>query len=505
MLKILKFILLVILIYVLFVIWPLKAFLTPSFLMGSHLVVLTNEYEARPCGGFITAVGRFQLFPLEMELDNAYRFKEVDLGEASYPLDRVAKRQKFWDLGIDSNLSLCSENLKRNYESITETTVDSVILVNVGVLESVFSLIKTVDFEGTKLDENNFFSWLSRQVANIDRHDESALETRKKPMALLGKQLMREFLFSPIRIPFITQKISQHIDSGAIFVSGFSPEIKKEDLDFAVLEWNLGGGKSSRFLKKDLKIQGQEISPDLWNFKVAFSAHHLGGQDEPISQDWKGVFEIMMPQFLGGKTEKIEKSLKIGESFEKEYEYKGVKMTDLEFGIFTPRGQELFAEVLLTLYPQKYFVLGENISTKDNVAIFQGKIEGFRKKFTWMESPDGAAPFIVFHEIIKASGLETALQSKFENANLVAEIHFNETVILTDDFTVALKDRDYAQPDVSADPLFQTLSFIEGKTLILGFVQDKTQKDERYYLEIEGIEDVWGNELVTAPRTLITR
>ncbi len=43
--------------------WPLRELVINGFLGGRTLIVFTNEAEARPCGGFVTAVGEVQLFP----------------------------------------------------------------------------------------------------------------------------------------------------------------------------------------------------------------------------------------------------------------------------------------------------------------------------------------------------------------------------------------------------------------------------------------------------------
>ena len=78
--------------------WPLKNLIFSSSLWKKHLIILTNEAEARPCGGFVTAFGEVSLFPSQIWLKNSYAMQPFSFGENKPPLNSVALEKKFWDL-----------------------------------------------------------------------------------------------------------------------------------------------------------------------------------------------------------------------------------------------------------------------------------------------------------------------------------------------------------------------------------------------------------------------
>lgn len=500
--KVLRTLSLVLLFYVFVVLSPVLR-MVPSFLSGTHLILFTNEFEARPCGGFLTAFGSFSLLPLRYELKNVYHFKEKSFGKAIPPLDKVSSELKFWDLGTDANPSVCSQKFKEAYESMTEKEIKKVVLFNIGSIEKIFGFLGEIKEKDLILNETNIFSYLSQKAANVDRHDEKALETRKKPASDLGKQMIKKVLFQPWILPQITYFLNQKIKTGEIFIEKFSPEIKPELTDFAVIEWNLGGGKSSRFLRKKVKFSAREVLPEKWDINLDFSVDHLGGENEPISQTWNGVFELRFPLFMEMESIFVEPTIKPGESFEKSFQkkYEG-SLSKETISFFHPRGQTLFAEVSVSLFPEKIFKKA-NLETHENVGYFWGSIKSFRKTFSWETDLDNNAPFITLHEIIPPSE-ET--KEGFQDSNLLAEIHFNEKVVLGERFDALLVDRDFKNKEVTEGLIIKNYKLLpDQKTLLLGFFQKTFQKDERFYLNLMGIADFFGNEILLENRTLITR
>lgn len=488
--------------YVFLVVLPVLRMI-PSFLSGTHLILFTNEFEARPCGGFLTAFGVFSIIPFKYELKNAYHFKENSFGEAKPPLDNVASELKFWDLGTETNLSVCSSRFKEAYESMKKQEIKNVVLFNLGNIEKIIGFFGKIKTENTVINEKNFFSILSQKSANIDRHDEASLENRKKPASNLGKQMIKTLFLRPWVLPKITYFLAQKIKTGEIFIKKFSPEISPKKIDFSVIEWNLGGGKSSRFLRKKIKISAREVLPEKWEIDFDFFVDHLGGQNEPISQLWKGVFEFKFPDFLEMDPIFITQEIAPGTSFKKSFKksYEG-SLEKEGFSFFQPRGQKFFAEVSISLFPEKTFAKA-SFETHENIGYFFGKIENFRKKFFWTTALDKKAPFITLHEIITPA---EELKESFTDSNLFAEIHFNEKVKLTKNFKVSLVDRNFENREVVENPVMKNFEFFsDQKTLLLGFSQNIFQKDERFYLQIKGISDFFGNEILLQNRTLITR
>ncbi len=507
--KLWEVIVLVLVIYFLIVAWPLRNFISNGFLRGRTLILFTNEAEARPCGGFVTAFGTVEFFPPKIVFKNSYALSEKTFGPASPPLDRISETKNFWDLGTSSDLQICTEEFRTAYEEATTESIDRVLLFDFGTAEQIFNLFGKLPFGGKSIFTKNIFAELSRTVANIDRHDEKELAERKSPLAKLGKSLIWRTIWKPTILPRATRILAKSSQNGQIFSPKISPKIRPERNDFGVIEWNLGGGKSSRFLHKILNLSIRETAPDKWGFFLELEVSHLGDYDEPLSQTWKGVFEIITPKILGTEPVFIEAEIEPGRSFRKVmmFEYTGEFK---EFSIFRPRGHNIFANVTISLFPQKSFSKA-TFSQHENIGYFVGEIKNFRKIFRWVVRPDLSPPFITLHEIIPKKSLDSIeltpeSKEKFAPANLFAEVHFNEKTRLTDKLFVTLVDRDFENKDISEtqEPITAVL-LKDGRTLILGFSQKQKQLNERFYLEIKGIEDWQGNAIIPEKRTLIDR
>ncbi len=500
---------LVLLIYTLITIWPVWEFLRYDFLTGKHLIIFTNEAEARPCGGFVTAVGTFRVSPFELEFKNVYAFENKGLGEAEYPLTKVASEKMFWDLGLSSNLKACSDAFRSAYEELTEEDISHVVLVDFSTVEEVFSLFGGMSLGEDYIEAKNLFALLTRKVADVDRHDEEALQNRKKPLAELGKKLIFRSFFNPTIPPRITRIVRKNLKLGKIYTEKISPVVSPEKNDFYVSEWNLGGAKTSRFLKKTLKVLAREDLPGKWTAAIMFTAENLGGIDEPVSQDWKGVFEVQMPEYLGGEKMWLETEIVPGEIFQKEFLFTDFRFPKNRiyydfFSVFKPRGQKLYIDFSLSLFPQKTYK-NPSFPTHENVGEFFGEAENVRNEFTWKESTDMIPPFITLHEFIPREVVAKQTQIT-GNANLFAEIHFNEKIRTKDDFKAFLVDRNFTNEEVSENPVLRFYELLgDGRTLILGFNRKVPQLEERYYLEISGVVDFWKNEIDGGQRTLIER
>jgi|GEM_PF-1172100 hypothetical protein len=496
--------------YVVVSFWPLRELLLNGFLNGRTLVVFTNEAEARPCGGFVTAVGEVQLFPPVIRFRNAYEVT-ADLGESTFPLNKVSQKMNFWDLGTSADLAVCAEDLRKAYQSYRDKKIDHVILFDVKTAEDIFVLFGEMKLNGKDLDAKTLFSTLSRMVADVDRHSEEALAQRKAPLSRLGKKMIWRALFNPTILPQLTRIVERSFQSGQIFSPEISPQIRPERNDFVVTEWNLGGGKSSRYLQKTLNIIAREVRPNDWGIFVELTAQHAGGTDEPLSQDWKGVFEVRAPKFLGVEPFFAEAEIKPGRAFRKQFmfEYEGEIS---EFSIFRPRGQELFANVSVSLFPQKMFHKA-TFQTHENTGVFLGEVTPPRRTFRWITKEDNVAPFVTLHEVISVDQLSIDQRVKWndlwkdeERSFLTVEVHLNEMIQRTEEFSAVLRDLNIGARSHKENPELITADLLSNNTtLLLGFIQTERQDQERFELTISGLEDFHGNTITPAPRTVIDR
>ena len=492
-----------------FTLWPLRPFLSLDFLSSKHLLIFTNEAEARPCGGFVTAVGTVQILPPHLSVKNSYALA-TSLGPAEPPLTQVADQKYFWDLGVNPDLEVCSQHFREAYQTLLpETKFDKVILIDFATIESTLRLFDSIKLNGDKVPTKDVFASLSRLVADVDRHDEQTLQNRKKPLVVLAQSLFWKLITHPLKMPKATTLLGKSLQNGQVFISGQSPDFAPSKNNLSVVEWNLGGAKTSRSLKKTLKIVAREVAPDQWGWLLKFSAEHLGGFDEPLSQDWKGLFEFRLPDFLGGETIVEEMTLPPGEIWTKMLSFEAVPFPVIDggnkaFSVFVPRGQQLYADVSVSLFSQKSFAEA-SFDSHENIGEFFGMLKGGAKVFSWKARPDKISPFITLHEVVSAD--HVASQTELDpDIPFWAEIHFNEPVLIPEGVKMSLVDRDFENKEVSEHPELRSVRLLEdGRTLILGFWQSERQKNERYYLEIEGVRDLWGNVIVPQKRTLVDR
>jgi len=398
-------------------------------------------------------------------------------------------------LGTSMNLNQCAQNFKAGYFTNTEKEVDRVILVQMSFLEDWARL----------LGHDDFFAIISRDVADIDHHDELVLAERKSAAAAQVNSLIRKSLFRPFGWKKSLSLFSKSIDSSAIYFDGISPEVEPKKSDFVITEWNLGGAKSSRYVAKNLIITATETSPDEWYFHLNILINHLGTQDAPLSQDWKGKLFITLPDFLGGGKQNLLSGLSTNGIFKTDI-YKSYKGTLENISIFNTPSQNWNTQISVRLFPQQN-MQSDDLLVTENIGTFFETSKGFRQNFSWSASIDETAPFLTIHKPIDPSVLETIYREKMKwsENDLVTELQFNEAINLKN-LTAELKDRDHTVSEITENPQLKGFTLLDNQTtLLLNWSQDTYQKDERFYLTLSGIEDVWGNAYINAPRTVITR
>ncbi len=481
------------------VLYPVRYLLfSANFLFNTHLLVLTNEAELRPCGGFVTAYGKFRVFPPKLELKNVYALKNAEFGEAPDPINQVANKLRFWDLGTNPDLQVCTDTFLSSAKFI-DLEVDDVILLDILTVEKI-------------TQDKNLFSTLTRLVADTDRHDEESLKNRKSPLISTARKVFWNILLKPWEWAKISRNLFSQIENGNVYIPQISPQIKPESTDFAVYEWNLGGGKSSRFLNKKLEIWAYEVLPQTWKIRGKFTAEHLGQYDEPLSQGWKGIFELKFPSKFKQDALRISAKLSPGEVWEEEFnfDYQGELQ---ELSIFNQRGQKLFLDLKISLFGQQSFA-DANFENHENVGIVYKELTNFREKISWKVLPDKTKPFLTLHEWgqdreIIPEKIRGAWSDFFRNTRKhfnFAEIHFSEPVYLTNDSAAEIIDKNFENKGITDNPEIEEIFlFPDNRTALLGFWQHRTQPNERFAIKFRGIFDYFDNEISDKSYTIIDR
>ncbi len=471
------------------------------------LIVLINENEARPCGGFLTAYGVVQLFPPQFEISDIYALKDHDFGVSSFPITQVSEKQYFWDLGTSTNKYECSKTLTDAYNHISSTPVTQTILVPFASIEKLLNPLFPLILDGESVDQSNFFSFFSRKAADVDRHDEEALQGRKSPMKILAKESIKKVLTHPTALFSVWKKSQEMIQSEEIFTPHASQNSKETSPELRIVEWNLGGGKSSRYLQKKLTMRITETSPQLWNINITFTAQNHSQNDAPLGQDWKGVFSVQFPDFLSLTSEEISAHIPTNGVFETKW-YTTYRGNLPSLSIRTNAYQSLFADISVSAFPQQT-IHSHTLNTKEHFGVFWGQIYEYQA-LDWNITKDQIPPFITRHTIIPINIIDGALENEtkkaqFKENSLFVELHFNEEINIIQPLRTQLIDTQWEneQEEHLSHTQYHLLS--DKKTLLLAFPSTIKQKNERYKIQVENIEDLFGNRLITKPRTVIDR
>jgi len=533
----LKFIILGFVVLALWILGPSAKWLWPGNWWGTTLVVMMNENEARPCGGFATAYAEINLPFGGAKLQNSFGLPPHNLGQNSAPLSQVSTTRQWWDLGDTTDLSTCAAQFASGYAQVEAVAPDRVILVQSGVIEDWLKAIGGVNLQDQIINETNFFAITSRAVADVDRHDEKALAERKGALGLIGKKLILKTIFTPWNWYKVTRSVGVSEQNYQLYHHKvedpkIEPWVLNKDRTILISEWNLGGGKSSRYLDKNWSINLKQNTADTWDVLITLKVDHLGGQDEPLSQLWRGGFELQM--FDENKIF-IPAEIQPGESFSSTHTF---SITTSQ--LMVPRkslGQSLG---LLALYAPIYQnwhtqlqvqALGqqtlnpyyENLNAKENAATWKGAMPVKGKSFGFTLQPDRLSPFLTWHKPLDATKLAPEIRSvlAYQSQDTMVELHFNEpvnlvnrsgqltevgTVFTNQELDMRLIDRDFTVKNKTENPVVKgALLFEDKQTLLLNVSQSEYQKDERFYIEIDNVSDLWGNISNINKRTVITR
>lgn len=490
--------------WLIYTIWPIGSFFSLTFLGQKHLIIITNEAEQRPCGGFITAYGELSFFPPQLTFHNSYERSETISDTFPSPLQTVTQALHFWDLGYETNLQSCTQLIHDQFENLSGKKISRVWLVNTQVFSDLLAVIGALTVEDKTVTTEHFFPEFSRNVAHTDRHDEVALSQRKNPLKQVLKTYAKTIIASPQHWRKTFKTLAQAEKNGDIFIQHWSQNFAPNPQQLQVIEWNLGGGKTSKSLWSKLTIQARETHPKNWDITLDLDVDNLSGSDEPLGQAWQGEWEIIFPTTWWQTPVRQKTSIAPGGTWHwhQNFTYQG-RLDDVD--IFVPRGQNLRTEIKISAYPQA-ILTSQNLNTFNNTATWQGLLTYGSNSFRWQSSGDTAAPFLTMHRPVSPESLDKTMQEFFAEENLIVEVHTNEKIRPDLVQSAQLIDRNVAVPERTENKMTEKiLVFPDQTTILIGFSLVEKQINERFYLQLDTLQDEWGNTTNTWQNTVIIR
>lgn len=246
-----------------------------SGLTGSqtYLLLLHNNSELRPTGGFLTSSAVVQMNG-GMPKITFFNSEQVAIPSpqvrAPEALERLLQRDpKFagWvfrdsNFGLDffDNAEQAIWFLEQD-PKFASTEFDGVVGIDVTFLEEMVSLFGPLDMEGTSVTGDNLFAVLQSSAKNFDHYDREAWQNRKSSIAPLAHQLIKKIALSPGKWGELFDLLTKSANEKHLQFAFFDPDLHAKfreknwtgelpDSSFWTVNMaNIGGRKADRFLR----------------------------------------------------------------------------------------------------------------------------------------------------------------------------------------------------------------------------------------------------------------
>lgn len=296
----------------------LRFFANHFWALGSghkeYLILLQNNDELRPGGGFVTAYADLKMtwgIPTRLKFHNSYEIDSKSYIKPPYPHEELLKNEwyqgyTFRDANWNPNFPDATKEILSFYkQKFPESDIDGIAVVNFNVIEKLVQSMGSVKINGQKVDHAHLFSALEFEVNNVDRHNSAALRSRKDVLKNLGQELMQKMMWNPLNT---TQVLSKAMDEKEIYFWFKDPKFQAKILmknwgndlflppksDFLAINLaNLGSKKADRYLVKKAEYYVDLSSTvPVAHLKVSLN---FPGALNTYSDRFKGYLRVYIP------------------------------------------------------------------------------------------------------------------------------------------------------------------------------------------------------------------
>lgn len=387
-------------------------FLGLTFFSKNYVVILQNDYELRPGGGFITGFGEISTFmgiPGNLTFKNSYEIDTTSYITPPYPHEELLKNEwyqgySFRDANWDPHFPNAADELIKFYqEKFPQKDVDGLIVINFSLIEKLIDELSGISMNDKLLTKNNLFSELEFEVNNIDRHNIEALENRKNILGDLAVHLIKKVKRHPLKARDV---LTEGLNSKGLYIWLKSDRlqnklIKKgwanvmeplERSDFLAMNLaNLGSKKADRYVQTEVHYYAN-ITKELPEITTEVTIRYPGFTNT-YSDNYKGYLRLYIPK----GADVIHLPLDSQEQGEGEFKMIGTKIvlpagskTSLSYTYTLPRNTFLHDQYQLRLIKQSgseaFYKLtvetaegklmeSDEFNTRENRAMFIGKLK----------------------------------------------------------------------------------------------------------------------------------
>ncbi|MFN7160152.1 MAG: DUF4012 domain-containing protein [Candidatus Gracilibacteria bacterium] len=505
----------------------------------TYLVLLQNNAELRPGGGFVAAYGELHiqngLFPSFFIKDvfTLKGYNDDKIQEPPYPMgdllqNKYYKGYSFHDSNWIPDLKTSAKTTLEFYkEEFPNKNIDGIIAVNFSVVEDLLGIIGPINVNGKSISKDNLFHTIQYEQNNIDLHDIAQLQNRKSILSIIAPAFTKKLITSLPKYPQIFTLLGNDLDSKDIslyftdenleksfqkykWTADFPVSENKRDI-FGVVEANLGGMKSDRYISRSFEYfvnlkKSTDITSKLQpEAKVRLVFRHSGDYNPPLSHVYKGYVRIYAPKgstLLPGYSSDIEPYQELGYTvFGKKLEIEPKTTSVIEFAyslpqdvisdntynlhIFKQSGVENTTYTASVSTPVDHIITSQDFRTAENSAYFTGSLktdQDLHLKFT----NDSTPPRITNQEFIDVNRII---------------LQFNEPILESDCLNIenyTVLDTDSVVVEASSRPKVRFIK-CENRQLTIYTQNITKQPNEKFTVELTNIRDLSNNILTPNP------
>ena len=501
-------------------------YLRLTWFSKDYLILLQNNYESRPGGGFITGYGEAHTtlgIPTELDFNNSYNIDTKLYVTPPYPHEEMLKNEWYqgytfrdanWNPDFPSGVG---EIIKFYEDKFPEKKVDGVIVVNFSMIEDLVGRLGEITINGEKYDKNNLFQSITDTVNDVDRHNVKALAERKDILNELAPALISKAKWHPFKTKASIIKALEDKDLYLWFKSaGMQKKVVRkgwanalvmpENSDFlAVNIANLGSKKADRYIQKEVYhyVNMTKEIPEVTTEVVV----RYPGFKNIYADDYKGYLQLVIP---GSAT--INDTL-VDSKITEEGDFKiiGEKIilpagskTTLTYTYNLPRtffendeyklrlirqsGDEKYVWVTVEGAPDIQLE-SDDFEIRENRAMFFEKLDSDHD-LSVRTLPDISPPY--------------PIEQVFSDLKTIS-IYWNEPIGPSGNeaLNYSIKDMDITKSDVTDNNIKVLYAeVIDGSVSRLEVEGITDQKLERYQIRMTGIRDMAGNLITPDPKNI---
>ncbi len=506
----------------------------------NYLMLIQNNSESRPTGGFITAYGELSfLFGVpSITIKDSYDINPPEkLIEPPYPLNELLEKDIFykgfvfrdanWSPDFPTSVKNIVALYNEGYQEIKE--FDGVIAVNLSIIEKLLSLFKEIKVGEESFDSKNFFHKTQFYSKNIDLHSVEELGKRKNIMKEFVPIFIKKLLKSPSKYSEVIQMLEEFLDTKDIQLNftkksyqkiaeekGWAGKFEPKTEDFIHINIaNIGGRKGDRYILPtyNYTVLFDENNQGKVNLDIEF---HYQATQGLYTDFYQAYIRTYVPKRISelkkwgdNKSEfKVEEDLDVisigtliniwpGETKELHFSYNlpaDILPYDYNLQLIPMSGN--FGEqwgIALKAKNSDNFWESENFEIRENMASFRKVIS----KDTVLSAnlkEDTTPPVIIWQKFLDKDRIELLISERLNPETLK-------------DSNFSIKDKNIKNSEVKNSPVVLNAWQDDSYRLFLKLNAINWQIGEHFSLTIENISDVTGNMIYPNPKeiTLVQR